>query len=80
MTCHVVGAKVMSADVTKMITPDDGADNARTDGGYKLTLKADGCKVTVTDENGNVANVTIAYVEQSNGGSLVIDNAPLSKM
>ncbi|TIU37254.1 MAG: fasciclin domain-containing protein, partial [Mesorhizobium sp.] len=52
----------------------------KTVGGCELSLKADGGKVTVTDENGNVANVTIADVEQSNGVIHVIDKVLLPKM
>ena len=80
LTCHVVAAKAMSADITKMVTDDGGAHTAKTVGGCELTLKAADGKVTVTDENGNVANVTIADVEQSNGVIHVIDKVLLPKM
>lgn len=80
LTCHVVGAKAMSADVMKMVKDDGGAHKVKTVGGCELTLKADGGKVTVTDENGNVANVTIADVEQSNGVIHVVDKVLLPKM
>ena len=80
LTCHVVGAKAMSADVAKMVKDDGGAHKVKTVGGCELTLKDNGGKVTVTDENGNVANVTIADVEQSNGDSHVIDKVLLPKM
>ena len=80
LTCHVVGAKAMSADVAKMVKDDGGAHKVKTVGGCELTLKDDGGKVTVTDENGNVANVTIADVEQSNGVIHVIDKVLLPKM
>ena len=80
LTCHVVGAKAMSADVTKMVMDDGGMHKVKTVGGCELTLKAANGKVTVTDENGNVANVTIADVEQSNGVIHVIDKVLLPKM
>jgi uncharacterized surface protein with fasciclin (FAS1) repeats len=80
LTCHVVAAKAMSADVMKMVKDDGGAHAVKTVGGCELTLKADGGKVTVTDENGNVANVTIADVEQSNGVIHVVDMVLLPKM
>jgi uncharacterized surface protein with fasciclin (FAS1) repeats len=80
LTCHVVGAKAMSADVTKMVMDDGGMHKVKTVGGCELTLKSEGSKVTVTDENGNVANVTIADVEQSNGVIHVIDKVLLPKM
>ena len=80
LTCHVIGAKAMGADVAAMAKADGGAHKVKTVGGCELLLKADGGKVTVTDENGNVANVTIADVEQSNGVIHVIDKVLLPKM
>lgn len=80
LTCHVVAAKAMSGDVAKMVKADGGAHKAKTAGGCELTLKDKDGKVTVTDEGGNVANVTIADVEQSNGVIHVIDKVLLPKM
>jgi uncharacterized surface protein with fasciclin (FAS1) repeats len=69
----------MAADVMQMIKDDGGSHDVTTVGGCVLTLKADGDKVTVTDENGNMANVTIADVGQSNGVIHVIDEVLLPK-
>ena len=80
LTCHVVAAKAMSADVLKMVKDDGGAHKVKTVGGCELILKADGDKIIVTDENGNDAVVTIADVEQSNGVIHVIDKVLLPKM
>ncbi len=80
LACHVVPAKAMSDAVMKMVKDDGGAHKAKTVGGCELTLKLDGDKVTVTDETGGVANVTIADVEQSNGVIHVIDKVLLPKM
>jgi uncharacterized surface protein with fasciclin (FAS1) repeats len=80
LTCHVIAAKAMSSDIMSMAKADGGTHMVDTVGGCKLALKADGGKVTVTDENGNVANVTIADVEQSNGVIHVIDKVLLPKM
>jgi uncharacterized surface protein with fasciclin (FAS1) repeats len=80
LTCHVIAAKAMAADVAKMAKADGGAHKVKTAGGCELTLKANKGKVTVTDENGNVANVTIADVRQSNGVIHVIDKVLLPKM
>lgn len=71
--CHVIPALAMSADITKMVADDGGEHVVDTVGGCKLTLKSMDGKVTVTDENGTVANVTIADVRQSNGVIHVID-------
>ena len=73
LECHVIPAKAMSTDIMSMAKADGGTHVVDTVGGCKLSLKADGGKVTVTDENGNVANVTIADVEQSNGVIHVVD-------
>ena len=80
LTCHVVGAKAMAADVMSMVKADGGMHKVKTVGGCELTLKVDGDKVTVTDESGGVANVTIADVAQSNGVIHVIDKVLLPKM
>jgi uncharacterized surface protein with fasciclin (FAS1) repeats len=80
LTCHVVAAKAMAADVMSMVKADGGTHVVDTVGGCKLTLKVDGDKVTVTDESGGVANVTIADVVQSNGVIHVIDKVLLPKM
>ncbi|MGX8010904.1 fasciclin domain-containing protein [Mesorhizobium sp. ORM8.1] len=80
LTCHVVAAQAMAADVAKMAKADGGAHTVKTVGGCELTLKSKGGKVTVTDENGNVAHVTIPDVRQSNGVIHVIDKVLLPKM
>ena len=80
LTCHVVGAKAMAANVMSMVKADGGMHKVKTVGGCELTLKVDGDKVTVTDESGGVANVTIADVAQSNGVIHVIDKVLLPKM
>ena len=61
---------------------DDGGAHKVQDG-RRLRSDAQGRqdgKITVNDENGNVANVTIADVEQSNGVIHVIDKVLLPKM
>ena len=80
LTCHVVAAKALSTDVMAMVKADGGQHVVDTVGGCKLTLKVDGKKVTVTDESGGVANVTIADVIQSNGVIHVVDKVLLPKM
>jgi uncharacterized surface protein with fasciclin (FAS1) repeats len=80
LTCHVVAAKAMSADVMKMVQDDGGMHKVKTVGGCEFTLKTDGGTVTITDENGNAATVTVADVEQSNGVIHVIDKVLLPKM
>jgi uncharacterized surface protein with fasciclin (FAS1) repeats len=80
LTCHVIPAKALSTDIAKMVADDGGEHVVETVGGCKLTLKAADGKVTITDEAGGVANVTIADVIQSNGVIHVIDKVLLPKM
>jgi uncharacterized surface protein with fasciclin (FAS1) repeats len=79
LTCHVVGAKALAADVMSMVKADGGMHKVKTVGGCELTLKLDGDKVQVIDENGGTATVTIADVLQSNGVIHVIDKVLLPK-
>lgn len=80
LTCHVVAADAMSKNIKKMIADDKGSHDVKTVGGCILKAKESGDKITLTDENGNVANVTIADVKQSNGVIHVIDKVLLPKM
>ncbi len=79
LTCHVIGAKALASDVMSMVKADGGMHKVKTVGGCELTLKLDGDKVQVIDENGGVATVTIADVIQSNGVIHVIDKVLLPK-
>jgi uncharacterized surface protein with fasciclin (FAS1) repeats len=79
LTCHVIPAKALSTDILSMTKADGGSHVVTTVGGCKLTLKSAGGKVTITDETGGVANVTIADVIQSNGVIHVIDKVLLPK-
>lgn len=79
LTCHVVAAKAMAADVIKMATDNGGMAEVGTIGGCMLTAKYEDDKVTFTDENGNAATVTIADVPQKNGVIHVIDTVLLPK-
>ena len=80
LTCHVIAGTALSTDIASMAKADGGTHEVTTVGGCKLWLKADGNKVTITDESGGVANVTIADVIQSNGVIHVIDKVLLPKM
>jgi uncharacterized surface protein with fasciclin (FAS1) repeats len=79
LTCHVVAADAMSDAIKKMVMDDGGAHTVKTVGGCEFTVKTEGDKITITDEQGNVANVTIADVKQSNGVIHVIDTVLLPK-
>lgn len=77
LTCHVVAANAMSSAISKMIADDKGTHPVKTVGGCVLQAKKDGNKITLTDEKGDVATVTIADVRQSNGVIHVIDTVML---
>jgi len=79
LKCHVVSADAMSSAIGKMIADDKGAHPVKTVGGCMLTAKMKGDKITLTDEQGDVATVTIADVKQSNGVIHVIDGVMLPK-
>jgi uncharacterized surface protein with fasciclin (FAS1) repeats len=57
-----------------MITDGKGKAELATVSGGKLVAKLKGKSVTLTDEKGGVAMVTIANVNQSNGVIHVIDS------
>ncbi len=80
LTSHVVGKAVMSDAIGKMVDDDKGMHPVKTLSGAVLIVKKskDG-KLTLTDENGGTANVTIADVKQSNGVIHVIDAVLLPK-
>ncbi|WP_299784935.1 fasciclin domain-containing protein [uncultured Marivita sp.] len=77
LTCHVVAANAMSDAIAGMIADDGGTHPVQTVGGCTLQAKMDGSTITLTDENGREANVTIADVRQSNGVIHVIDRVLL---
>ena len=79
LTYHVVAGKWDAAAISKMIADGKGMATIKTVSGGTLTAKASGMGVTVTDEKGGTANVTIADVYQSNGVIHVIDKVLLLK-
>ena len=80
LTCHVVAADAMAADVAGMIKADGGKHMIKTVGGCMLTATEKDGKIMITDEAGGTATVTIADVKQSNGVIHVIDSVLLPKM
>ena len=73
LTCHVVGKAVLADALRGMIDDDGGKHPVPTLGGCTLQASYDGDMMMLEDENGTVANVTIADVMQSNGVIHVID-------
>jgi uncharacterized surface protein with fasciclin (FAS1) repeats len=79
LTCHVVPAKAMAADVAKMIADGGGMAKVKTVGGCELTAKLEGDKVMIMDEAGGTATVTAADLSGSNGVIHVIDKVLMPK-
>jgi uncharacterized surface protein with fasciclin (FAS1) repeats len=80
LTCHVVAADAMSDAIMGMIADDGGNHPVETVGGCTLQAQMDGDMITLTDERGREATVTIADVDQSNGVIHVIDEVLLPAM
>ncbi|MGD9738400.1 MAG: fasciclin domain-containing protein [Bauldia sp.] len=80
LTCHVVAADVMSEALIGMINADGGTHAIETVGGCVINATVVDGVVTLTDENGGEAHVTIADVVQSNGVIHVIDAVLLPAM
>ncbi|MDM0089027.1 MULTISPECIES: fasciclin domain-containing protein [unclassified Variovorax] len=79
LTYHVVAGKVDAKSLMKMIDDGKGMASLKTVSGGTLVAKSTGGMVTVTDEKGGTANVTIADVYQSNGVIHVVDKVLLPK-
>ena len=79
LTYHVVAGKIDSAALSKAIVDGNGKASLRTVAGGTLTAMAANGGVTITDEKGGTAKVTIADVYQSNGVIHVIDKVLLPK-
>lgn len=80
LTCHVVSGAAMSDAVAQMIAKDGGAHVIETLGGCKLNATTADGKIMISDENGTVATVTAADLDQSNGVIHVVDHVLLPKM
>src|SRR3984893_7981718 len=73
LTYHVVPGKYNSKKLEQMIKKGNGKATLKTVQGDPLTVSMSGDKITVTDEKGGTATVTIADVDQSNRIIHVID-------
>jgi len=79
LTYHVVPGRHTAADLMRMIRAGGGRATLRTVAGGTLTATMSGDKVMVSDAGGNMANVTIANVMQSNGVIHVVDRVLLPR-
>jgi uncharacterized surface protein with fasciclin (FAS1) repeats len=73
LTYHVVPGKLSSKDIAGMIAQGGGKAMLKTVEGDSLTAMKKGKHITLTDDKGDVATITIADVEQSNGVIHVIN-------
>lgn len=79
LTYHVFAGKHSAADIMKDIKKGNGKATYKTVSGGTLTVMMKGKNVVLMDENGGMATVTIADVNQSNGVIHVIDSVVLPK-
>ena len=79
LTYHVVGGKMDAAALSKAIADGKGKAMIKTVAGGTLTATKSSTGITVTDEKGGSAKVTIADVYQSNGVIHVVDKVLLPK-
>jgi uncharacterized surface protein with fasciclin (FAS1) repeats len=79
LTYHVVAGKISSMDLMKMVKEGNGKATLKTVEGENLYVTQKGHNLMVTDENGDVAKITIADVNQSNGMIHVINTVLLPK-
>jgi uncharacterized surface protein with fasciclin (FAS1) repeats len=78
LTYHVVPGRMTAVSLMKAVKDGGGEAHLKTVAGEDLVVKQAGPgKLTVTDAKGDVANVTIADVLQSNGVIHVIDTVLL---
>jgi uncharacterized surface protein with fasciclin (FAS1) repeats len=77
LTYHVIAGKFNAKDVVAAIKKGGGKTELQTVSGGTVTAMLDGDKVKIKDAKGNVATVTIADVNQSNGVIHVIDTVLL---
>jgi uncharacterized surface protein with fasciclin (FAS1) repeats len=78
LTYHVVAGRMTTASLMKAVKDGEGQAKLKTVEGEDIIVKDAGPgKLTITDAKGDVANVTIANVMQSNGVIQVIDTVLL---
>jgi uncharacterized surface protein with fasciclin (FAS1) repeats len=79
LTYHVVSGRLSSKDLDAQVKAGGGSAMLTTVAGGALTVKGHGKELTITDEKGNTAAITIADVFQSNGVIQVVDKVLMPK-
>jgi uncharacterized surface protein with fasciclin (FAS1) repeats len=77
LTYHVVAGRMSTEDLRKLAKEGHGMAMLKTVSGRTLTVLAKGKEIMIKDERGDVANVTIGDVNQSNGVIQVVDTVLL---
>jgi uncharacterized surface protein with fasciclin (FAS1) repeats len=77
LTYHVIAGKLSAQDLAAMVDKGGGKATIATVAGESLTVTRKGRHLTLTDDKGDVAMITIADVFQSNGVIHVIDTVML---
>lgn len=77
LTCHVVAAKLTAADIEKAAMKYNGMVTINTVGGCKLNAMKKNGHLYIKDQKGDVAEVTVPDVMQSNGLIHVINTVVL---
>lgn len=73
LTYHVVPGRYDAQKLDQMIEAGGGKAELKTVEGGTLTVKGSGTMLTITDDKGDTANVTIPDVYQSNGVIMVVN-------
>lgn len=79
LTYHVLAGRHSATDIMDDIKKGNGKATYKTMSGGTLTAMMKGKKVMLMDEKGEMASVTIADVNQSNGVIHVVDSVVLPK-
>ncbi|WOI53180.1 fasciclin domain-containing protein [Parvularcula sp. LCG005] len=74
LTAHVVDMDLSAADLTMLTAANGGEIKLTTVSGDTLVVTSTDGGLTVTDENGGVADIVTADVEASNGVVHVVDS------
>ncbi|MDX1542674.1 MAG: fasciclin domain-containing protein [Christiangramia sp.] len=77
LTYHVLAGDYKAGDIVNAIENGNGKASFKTVNGGEISAMLDGDMVKLKDAAGNVATVTIADVDQSNGVIHVIDSVLL---
>lgn len=77
LTYHVVAGKLDAKELMKLVKKGNGTAELKTVQGGRLWVMQTDKGVSIKDEKGNIANVTIKDVYQSNGVIHVIDGVLL---